>query len=68
MTARNNERVTCVGRTSVQERNNQTGLKHHACWCVIRENLAEDATHVRLTPQFSGGALPFEARRKRIMK
>jgi hypothetical protein len=25
------------------------GLKHYAGWCFIRENLAEDTTHVRLT-------------------
>src|SRR5262245_27454888 len=61
VTARDNERVTDVGRTDIEKRDDQSGLKHYARWCFIRENLAEDATHVRLTPQLSGRAPPCKA-------
>ena len=51
VTARDNECVAGIDRTDIEKCDDQSGLKHHAHWCFIRENLAEDATHVRLTPQ-----------------
>ena len=68
MPARDDECVTCVGRADIEKRDRQTGLKHDASGYFIRENLAEDATHVRLTPQFSGRAPPCDARRVCTMK
>src|SRR5688572_9001384 len=46
--ARNDKRVTCIDRTEIEKRDYETGLKYYASWRIVRENLAEDTTHVRL--------------------
>ena len=46
-----------IDRTDIEKRDYQRGLKHQARWSFLGKNVAEDAAHVRLTPQFSGGAL-----------
>jgi hypothetical protein len=51
--ARHNECVTRIGWTHIEKRDDQSGLKYHAGRYFMRENLAEDATHVRLTRQMS---------------
>jgi len=49
----------CIDRTDIEKRDYQRGLKHDARWSFLGKNVAEDAAHVRLTPQFSGGTLTF---------
>jgi len=51
--------VADIDRTDIEKRDYQRGLKHQARWSFLGKNVAEDAAHVRLTPQFSGSALTY---------